>query len=131
MKLKLESVALVEENGQFYLDAKYLKEEYGVKSEIHYPRIEIPFVRMDIDDDTNPYQKGVPIHNYDDQGHWSIISSEMSLDLGKGKMPLKKVKLPTSNGHEVFFIEQCLERVMTVKEIEKQLGYKVKIVDGE
>lgn len=134
MKLKLESIALVEEDNQFYLDAKYLKEENGITSEIHFPRIEIPFVRIDIDGDANPHpygNVGVSCCHYDDLGRWISYPSEMCVNFGKGDLPLKKIELPTSNGREVFFTEQYLERDMTVKEIEEQLGHKIKIVDGE
>jgi hypothetical protein len=96
MKLTLKSVDLVEENNQFYLDATYDKEQDGIKSEIHIPRIEIPFVRSDIDDND-------AIHPY---GGFSVFTcydgynQEVSVNFGKGDLPLKKVEGP--NGEYVF-----------------------------
>lgn len=127
MKLKLKSVELVEENNQFYLYATYIKEENGIKSEIHIPRIEIPFVRRDIYDND-------AIHPY---GGFSVstccydgYNQELYVNFGKGDLPLKKSKAGP-NGEDVFYVEQYLEREMTVEEIEKALGHPVKIVGEE
>lgn len=124
MKLKLKSVELVEENNQFYLDATYTKEENGIKSEIHIPRIEIPFMRMDVDTDESIYPYGelnVSTNYYSDR------VEEVSINFGKGDLPLKKTGAGP-NGEDVFYVEQYLEREMTVEEIEKALGHPVKIV---
>lgn len=122
MKIKLKSVELVEENNQFYLDAIYDKENEGIKSEIHIPRIEIPFVRSDIDEDKQKSYGTISISTSCEDGYYH----EASINLGKGDLPLKKVEGP--NGKYIFYTEQYLEREMTVEEIEKQLGYRVKIV---
>lgn len=119
MKIKLKSVALVEENNQFYLDAVYDKENDGIKSEIHIPRIEIPFIRSD----------DLVMNQTVDSfcaGRGEIV--EMDIDVGRGSLFLSKTKGP--NGRDVFFWEQYLEREMTVEEIEKVLGHRVKIVKG-
>ena len=126
MKVKLKSVELVEENNQFYLYAIYNKEENGIKSEIHIPRIEIPFVRRDIDGDSSPRPYGnvtISTCNYDG------YNQEVSIDLGKGELPLRKFKSPY--GPDVFYWEQTLEKEMTVEDIEKALGHPVKIVGEE
>lgn len=119
MKLKLKSVELVEENNQFYLDAVYLKEEDGIKSEIRIPRIEIPFIRRDTDDGS-PHPYGSVTRSYDG------FNREVSIDFGRGELPIREWKDPT--GQEMFYYEQYLEREMTVADIEKRLGHKIKIV---
>ena len=127
MKLTLKSVELVEENNQFYLDGTWTKENDGIVSEIHIPRIEIPFMRMDVNDND-------AIHPY---GGFSVstccydgYNQEVCVNFGKGDLPLKKTGAG-HNGEDVFYVEQYLEREMTVEEIEKALGHPVKIVGEE
>jgi hypothetical protein len=123
MSIKLKSVELVEENNQFYLDATYIKERNGIISEIHIPRIKTGFVRSDIlSFDFKTYDSG-------DCGMFGTCTHGIDIDVGCGPLHLSETKGP--DGYSIFYTEKYLEREMTVEEIEKQLGHRVKIVEKE
>jgi hypothetical protein len=120
MNLELKSAELIEENGQFYLYAIYSRDKDGVKSEIHIPRIEIPFMRSN----------NIVMNNVTQSTHPGLREVvEMDIDVGKGPLFLSKIQGP--KGSDVFFWEQYLEREMTVAEIEEKLGYKIKVVGND
>lgn len=105
-QIKLKDVELIKEKdplieGQinYYFSITYIRTDEFGKQEINYPRVYLPIV--------------------------SIVMSDSFLDIGLGELPLK----PGPDG-KLFTVKQIEEypREMTLEEIEKQLGHKVKIV---
>jgi hypothetical protein len=114
--IKLTKFVLEQDERGYYLSAKYRVEDEHAIREIDIPKIRLHLnneqIRIDYKHD--PY---------------SLASSAL-IDLGFGMLPLDYV---TDDNANVFvFKEQIIEEKytdMTLEEIEKKLGYKVKIVN--
>lgn len=112
---EVKKCELVEENGQFYLSITCLCENERQIREITIPRVTLPLNRHTPMEVTweNSYARNWPYEN-------------VSLHLEEHKFKLKSVggKYLT----ETVILEKTQE--LTLEEIEKRLGYKVKIVSG-
>lgn len=106
VELIKEKDPLIEGQINYYFSITYIRTDRFGKQEINYPRVYLPIFRT-----TLPYVSGV--------------HSDSFLDIGLGELPLK----PGPDG-KLFTVKQIEEypREMTLEEIEKQLGHKVKIV---
>lgn len=113
-QIELKDVELIKEKDplikgriNYYFSITYIRTDRFGKQEINYPRVYLPIFR-----NTLP--------------HIELISYiDNLLDIGLGNLPLK----PGPDG-KLFTVKQIEEypREMTLEEIEKQLGHKVKIV---
>lgn len=109
-----------EETMSYYLDVTYEYEDDRGYYEIHFPHVLLPF-----------YEKVMPTLR-DDVGWGGIDDSivslyDNSLHLAKGKT--KHVEDGKYNYTIKTLKEKCHE--MTLEEVEKKLGYKIKIVSGK
>jgi hypothetical protein len=122
----LKNAHLFAEYGQFYISAKYIYEDEYVKKEIIVPKIKIPFCH---DDDLGISLNTETLAIRDTFGILSgrematIYDGMNTLDLKPGKV----------DGHigEYFFVEKIIEEKkvdLTIEEIEKKLGYKIRVV---
>lgn len=112
--IKLDRAILRKDYGPngYTLDLTYTLDSPTMTQELHIPRLVIPL-------ETNI----IKINRYDDLS--KIINQEYCADLGFGEMKL----LPDKDG-AAFTVKTVKEKYteMTLDEIEKKLGYKVKIV---
>ena len=108
----LRSITMLEENNLFYLDATYDIETESQKFMVHIPRICVP-IRKDY----------VSIRCETD---FDSIYDATRINLGFGELNVRK----DEDGH-FYTVTVTEEKVheMTLDEIEKKLGYKVKIVN--
>jgi len=120
-KSELKDIQFYEENGQYYLRLKYILEDDYRIEELEIPKVRIPF-----------YKDGYPIVNYSYHPDWNrkeecylLTGPEPGLDVMSGE---------TSEANHAFYTRKILKekpKEMTLAEIEKKLGYKVKIVSED
>lgn len=116
---KITNVELVKENGAYYLSLEYLLEDENKVEKLTIPRAKIP-----IDDGFYP----VLVHS----------TPTFSTYFGGGRVSLNsgyeghRFELKADPNGNLFKFETIKEKEheMTIEEIEKKLGYKVKIVSG-
>lgn len=108
---KLKSLTLIRENDRYYLSAVYRVEDDNGTWELSYPRIELM-----INKNFAPLLSAT----------YGADFNEIVIDLGFGDLPLKEIR-------KGIYAERKLikEKVhdMTVSEVEKALGYKVRIIE--
>ena len=112
-KVELKNLNLKKDFGGYYLTAKFQVEDAHSIRELDIPRIRLSIVPNE-----------VYIHSID-----SDFETNAYINLGFGKLPLD---YGISNGYQAFYTEKILEEKyteMTMDEIEKKLGYKVKIMN--
>lgn len=119
-KHELKNIELFEEKGQYYLKLKYIIEDERRIKELEFPKVGIPFNK-------NVYP------NVDT--HWSYANRSCSLRAGcYGVESLPILPGETSEANHVYYTEKTIKEKqteMTIAEIEKKLGYKIKIVAEE
>ena len=119
MSYKIKNAKLFNEKGLYYIDVTYRHEDERVIEEINIPKLEIPllpFGRVDISCDY-----------YD----CAISPSARPLIIGHAfNIGSDRLHMREKNGvaYTVKIIEEKAQE-MTIDEIEKKLGYKVKIVN--
>ena len=114
-ELKMTSLIFNKDDEGYYLSAKYRVEDQGSVREVDIPRIRLNINEdcIAIDTEYSPYAR----------------REYAQIDLGFGYLPLEYTNI---NGHSVCFTEKILEEKyteMTLDEIEKKLGHKIKIVN--
>ena len=128
VKTTLNSAELIEEGGQYYISAKYTVESEHTVKEIIVPRIKIPFCHYE--------NTGVSIeHNtyyppFLTDYRYCTPRVTYSINTGLGKLDLACGKIPGYDG-EHYFIEKIIKEKkvdLTIEEIEKKLGYKIRVV---
>ena len=113
--VKMTEFDLHKDEDSYYLSAKFIVEdEYSIR-ELDVPkiRLNIDLDRVYIDTESDPY----------------CFKNMAWINLGFGRLPLDFTDF---NGQRVLYTEKILEEKyteMTMDEIEKKLGYKVKIVN--
>lgn len=125
---KLTNIELVEDDGQYYLSVEYLIEDANRIKKLTIPRVEIPFNSKVIPEITEEY----------DEEYWEIgrfgerlcrwPETHWAIKTGYGNT-MKIAKLDGIS-YTVETIKEK-EHEMTIEEIEKKLGYKIKIVSGD
>lgn len=101
-------------------DGHYLSAKFVVEDEHSIRQLDVPKIRLNIDLDR------VYIETESDPYYFKNMAW---INLGFGRLPLDFVDY---NGQKVMYTEKILEEKyteMTMDEIEKKLGYKVKIVN--
>lgn len=110
---KLKSLTLIEENDKYYLSAVYRVEDDNGTWELSYPRIELTINK-----------KFAPLLS----AEYGTGCNDFVIDLGFGDLPLREIRKGVYA--EKKLIEEKIHD-MTVSEIEKALGYKVRIIEEE
>ena len=106
-EINLEDLKLVKKDGRYYLSATYVFDDGSNKYVMEVPRISLP-IRCgapDINEST------MTLGGY----------GEAFINLGFGDLEMHKF-----NGHH--YTITTIQEELTLEEIEKRLGYKVKIV---
>lgn len=114
---ELKDIQLYEENGNYYLRLKYLCEDDTSIFEMEIPKVDIRFNKT-----------VYPNLSY------SKYSEREDCTLNTFGGPLKVYPGETSEANHVFYTIKTLEEKhieLTVSEIEKRLGYKIKIVSED
>ena len=118
---QLKDLKLYKENGQYYLNATYINEE----CEINIPKIKLPFSTFSHDELV-----------VNQQTYWNL-NSEAYIKSGSCIFPIEKAhKTKHIDESEclfegVYFTAKKRVQDMTLEEIEKKLGHKVRIVNKE
>lgn len=119
-KHTLKEVKLYEENGLYYLRIKYILEDDHRIEELDIPKA---VIQLD--------SRYTPCINYvsDERGPSYIPYERCSLETGIMSLELRPGE--TSEANHVFYTCKTIKekpQELTLSEIEKKLGYKVKIV---
>jgi hypothetical protein len=111
----ITDLKLYKENGAYYLSASICHEDNRGVYEISIPRVKLP-VSQDIE-----------LCNTTEHSYWSNKTT-VSLNFGLGKLYAE----PFNDDGSYFVINQVEEKVheMTLAEIEKELGYKIKLKEN-
>ena len=113
-KTTLENIELHHDKAGYYLSAEYL-----IETETEVAQLRIPRIAFEVDTGS------VTIHQTDHIDYIDIGLID-SLPLSKGR--------DKKTGKDVYYIREIIEtktKEMTVAEIEKKLGYKIKIVSED
>lgn len=105
-RVRLENIEFIEEGGRYYFDMSYIVEDAKAKRRLHLPRVYLPIRTSNV---------SLDMSNRD----------LYSVNIGLGDLFLH----PDEDWHYLF--ETVLEEKvhdMTIAEIEKKLGHKIKIV---
>lgn len=106
------------ENDKWYIDVTYLHEDDRYVKEIHIPKMHIP---LEAFTDTM-----VQHHDWRDVMYFGTIIKDVRAVFGDLSLVLEDPK------DDDYFTEKIIEektQEMTLDEIEKKLGYKIKIVN--
>lgn len=122
----LDAVAYTDDNGAWYMELQY---EYEDKSGVHtryYPKVEFPFFCGKL-----PPEEFSSDRFGRDELTISLITNEVAVFRGDFWNPHSGQRM-----HDVCVIDNIVKPAapaheMTIEEIEKELGYRVKIVNKE
>ena len=109
--VKLTNLSLDTDEIGYYLSAKYRVEDYNSVREL-----DIPKIRFRVSNNMVQIRRTGELY------------PQVQIDMGLGWMPV----IHDGSDNEVYFTETVIEEKtheMTLEEIEKKLGYKVKIVN--
>lgn len=128
---KLQELKLYEENNFYYFDATYILENIDGTYEVHVPKIQIPFnlYNPTISIDRNGLYED-PIfygyHNIKDVAYIELEQDRLLIEKTNHTKHEERTKTPV-----YFTMKLIKEKVydMTIDEIEKKLGHKIKIVN--
>lgn len=125
---KLTNIELVEDDGQYYLSVEYLIEDANRIEKVTIPRVEVPFNSKVMPELTEEYDEPCwEIGNFGERlGYPRRINHYIKTGYGN---TMKIAKLDGIS-YTVETIKEK-EHEMTIEEIEKKLGYKIKIVSGD
>lgn len=125
---KLTNIELVEDDGQYYLSVEYLIEDANRIEKLTIPRVEIPFNSKIMPELIEEYEDSPFIAPIFDERMFPPPQVHRCIKTGYGNT-MKIAKLDGIS-YTVETIKEK-EHEMTIEEIEKKLGYKVKIVSGD
>lgn len=118
--IKLTNVELKKDEmtGGYYLDVTYEYEDNRGYYEMHFPHARLPFYEKDMP----TLNRGMGIGWYSDSPNVSLYDNTLQLAKGKSKHEEK--------GEYYYTIKTLKEKhhEMTLEEVEKKLGYKIKLV---
>lgn len=124
---KLTNIELVEDDGQYYLSVEYLIEDANRIEKITIPRVEIPFNSKVMPELTEEYNEpDCGIGTFGERLFIPRVNRYIRTGYGN-TMRIAKVD---GVSYTIETIKEK-EHEMTIEEIEKKLGYKVKIVSGD
>ena len=115
-KVELTELTFNKDDKNYYLSAKFrVEDKHSIRE------FDIPKIRLNI----NPAKVSITV-DYDP----CCNLEQAYVDLGFGNLPMEFVDM---DGKNVRFVERIIEEKyteMTIDEIEKKLGHKIKIVNG-
>ena len=124
---KLKKVEAYKENDRWFLRLIYeYRSDNGEIFEMEFPKVALPFVQNMVPDIINAYN--------DTNCLWDkayYIRAFLSYVHGVDCIPMLEGKSTIANNAKGCFIRKTICRRMTVEDIEKELGYKVEIVNKE
>lgn len=111
---EVKTAKLYYEDGKYYIDATYIYEDDAVVKEINFPKICIPLEKLEggINYTEKPFS---PLSKYALVGHIKLGGVAFGLGYKDGVLGTEKIIKEKT-------------RDMTISEIEKKLGYKIRIV---
>lgn len=121
-KSEIKNIRLYEENGRYYLSLNYIYEDDNSIKEFEIPKVKLPFSKNSFLNIKSDY--------YDSYGrvdHYLIVNNA-NFELCRAECSMEGV----FGEHE--FVFKTIEKKateMTISEIEKRLGYKIKIVSED
>ena len=122
-KHELTNIELFEEDGQYYLKLNYIIEDDYKIEEVIIPKVRLPFNKNVFPEITYSREDRDPI--------MYGIREESYIKTGcNNTLELRKCKIPETY-NDIFYLVKIIDekhKEMTVAEIEKALGYKVKII---
>lgn len=122
----LDDLELVKEYGEYYLSAKYVLDTNIAKHKLYVPRIKLEIKQDDVEIQT--------VNEIDQRSGFTCRYDRHYIDIGLGKKLLLRSYTDIDTNETYHYkIEKLEDKVkeMTVDEIEKKLGYKIKIVSEE
>ena len=123
---KLKKVEAYKENDRWYLRLIYeYRSDIGDVFEMEIPMMDLPFTQDLIPDIITSNDSDYP------WGKDYYIKVFMSSVHGIDCIPIHEGKSTIVDNAEGCFIRKSICRRMTVEDIEKELGYKIEIVDKE
>lgn len=113
--IKVKNAKLCEVNGKYYIDVTYICEDDHVIEEVNIPKMRIPLEQWtgDVDIEYSGSPSNPPTYR---------------ARLGNLSLPL------SGNAFDMPYTEKIIKEKateMTIEEIEKKLGYRVKIVSNK
>ena len=117
---ELKDIQLFKEDGQYYLKLKYIIEHDDRVEELEIPKVKIPFNERYYPEIQTEYHP------------WSALD-KCILFVGC-RQPLDILQGDTPEAKDTFYVTRVIEEKpveLTVSEIEKKLGYKIKIVNRD
>ena len=122
-QIKLTDVNLVKECENYYLSLRYTGENNKEKYQLDIPRVILPLSKHTVTINRECY------HDYDllSPRDASFFTPDMKLQMNNGS--LMKLQADSTGATYILKIIETKTQEMTLEEIEKQLGHKVKIVN--
>ena len=122
----VDAVAYTDENDTWYMGLRYRYEDESGIHERYYPKVEFPF-----------FCEKLPPEEFSSDRYWrseltiGLFTNEVAVFRGNFLNPVTGRMM-----HDVCIIDNLVKPAapaheMTIEEIEKELGYKVKIVNKE
>lgn len=129
----MKDVQLYEENEKYYLDLRFIIENDKNITEYHVPKIRLPIEFADLSSEwgNEPNPKSQYLY-------LGLPDRHLECEPGVAKFLTKSPTIcgvytnSYKNIYDVLYATQIIEekrKDMTIEEIEKKLGYKIKIVD--
>lgn len=125
-KIEIKEARLYPERGSYYIDVTYIVDgEHDVR-EVRLPKLHIPLLSATGDLIINrQYDNCNPIKRYRDKP--IMYLNHIYPELGECGLRI----CPMGNEDDPCYLERIIEektQEMTIEEIEKKLGYKIKVV---
>ena len=121
---KLKNVEAYKENDRWYLRLIYeYKNNNGEMFEMEIPMVDLPFTQNTVPEIITCNDSDCP------WGKAYYIRAFLSYAQGVDCIPIRQGESTIVDGAEGCFIRKSICRRMTVEDIEKELGYKIEIVD--
>jgi hypothetical protein len=130
-KHQLKHITLFDEDGQYYLRLVYRIEDESSIKELEIPKVRLPFSKNAFPELKSIYFPEPGLEHFDFPTV-CIPQKECKLKTGFNNT-LEVCKAPSlhTGGMKVFYSEKTIEekrKEMTIAEIEKKLGHKIKII---
>lgn len=118
-EFKLKDAELIKEDGKFYITAKY-----DVETDADIRVVEIKKVPLPLNDIPVVMEEGAEMLFFDNEPRYAL-PYDIFADIGYGK-----IRMPAMHTAQVYTETVVSQKVqeLTLEEIEKKLGFKVKVV---
>lgn len=109
---ELKNAELYRENGEYFLDLTYVEKGYGNECELKIPKVSLNFLNSDF------YLKRSSDGYFDNCSIEYCYPNHVSLNLFQ-------------DDNKEYFYQKPLKKKMTIKDIEKELGYEIELINEE